>query len=154
MQFDNDCFHQEMNMIQDCIKRMASNSFMLKGWYVSLVVVAASILGGKSVNVAYPLVLLLTITCVCWGLDGFFLKMETLYRWKYEWVIEERLKQNDDFLYDLNPYNSEMWKEPVEKAKKLCLMSYILSKTLTPLYGLGIMVPVLYFIYRLITCVF
>ena len=154
MEYNNACFHQELNMIQDCIKRMASNSFMLKGWYVSLVFLGASILSDKDVNIAYPMLLLLVLTCVFWGLDGFFLKMETLYRWKYEWVIVSRVNNDTSNFYDLNPYNKEMWKNPEDKAGKLCVVKYVLSKTLLPLYGPGFIVAAGYFIFILIQCVF
>ena len=154
MEYNNACIHQELNMIQDCIKRMASNSFMLKGWYVSLVFLGASILSDKNVNIAYPMLLLLVLTCVFWGLDGFFLKMETLYRWKYEWVIVARVNNDTSNLYDLNPYNKCMWSNPIDKAGKLCVMKYVLSKTLLPLYGPGFGVSAGYFIFRLVKCLF
>ena len=154
MEYNNACIHQELNMIQECIKRMASNSFMLKGWYVSLVFLGASILSDKHVNIAYPMLLLLVLTCVFWGLDGFFLKMETLYRWKYEWVIVARVNNDTSNLYDLNPYNKCMWSNPIDKAGKLCVMKYVLSKTLLPLYGPGFGVSAGYFIFRLVKCLF
>lgn len=147
--------HQELNMIQDCIKRMASNSFMLKGWYVSLVFLGASILSGKNtslLNPVYVLFMLLVLTIIFWGLDGFFLKMETLYRWKYEWVIKERIKGNVLCFYDLNPYNSSQWINPIDKAGKTCIFIYIWSKTLKPLYLPGVILPLGFFAYKILKC--
>lgn len=47
------------------------------------------------------------IICL-WYLDAFFLKAETLYRWKYNWVIANRL-ETDEYIYDLDPHNSNTW---------------------------------------------
>lgn len=149
---DKEMVHQELNMIQDCIKRMASNSFMLKGWYVSLVFLGATILCTKDVKPCYPLFLLIMLTSIFWWLDGFFLKMETLYRWKYEWVIKERLEGNTNNFYDLNPYNKSMWLNPIDKASKEGILNYINSKTLRPLYGPGVLFPLLYFSWKVFTC--
>lgn len=147
---DKDMVHQEMNMIQGCINRMASNSFMLKGWYVSLVLLGATILSTKDVNPCYPMLLLFILTAVFWWLDGFFLKTETLYRWKYEWVIRERLRGNTNYFYDLNPYNKNMWLNPIQKTEKQGLWNYINSKTLRIMYGPGVLFPILYCIMLII----
>ena len=61
--------------------------------------------------------------------------MERLYRWKYEWVITNRLQSNENF-YDLNPYNSNMWcLDNESKAKKEPrILRIMFTKTLTPIY--------------------
>ena len=89
---DKDIVHKELDLVQNCIKRMASNSFYLKGWYVSLVFLGANIANTNNKHFEIFMLLLLLLTCVFWYLDGFFLKMETLYRWKYEWLIIKRIK--------------------------------------------------------------
>lgn len=147
---DKEMLHQELNMIQDCIKRMAFNSFMLKGWYVSLVFLGANIINGKILDYLLVSMLLLILTLVFWCLDAFFLKMETLYRWKYEWVIKDRLKGNVADFYDLNPYNYNEWINPCDKMSKIHFTNYVFSKTLIPLYGFGIVVPISYILFALI----
>lgn len=141
----NEILHKEIDLIQGCIKRMADCSFKLKGWYISLVTVALTLLIGQGCKLSIISLLLFGITTVFWGLDGFFLKMETLYRWKYEWIIEERLKGNMDNLYDLNPYNKEMWKD--KDNKNTCMMKYVVSKTLFPIYGIVWLIAVGMIIY-------
>lgn len=130
-----DVIHKEIDLIQSCITRMAGCSFNLKEWYISLASVVATLLIGQECDIFIIGIFLLVITTVFWGLDGFFLKTETLYRWKYEWVIKERRKNNDEFLYDLNPTNKSMWIGAEKKCD--CLFKYIFSKTLIPLYGAG-----------------
>lgn len=137
--------HKEIDLIQSCIKRMATYSFSLKGWYISLVVLALTLLIGQGCKLSIIGLFLFIVTTIFWGLDGFFLKTETLYRWKYEWIIKVRKEDNNDFVYDLNPMRKEMWLEP--EKKDYCLMKFVLSKTLIPLYGLPWMISVGILIY-------
>lgn len=141
----NEVLHKEIDLIQACITRMADCSFKLKGWYISLATVALTLLIGQECKLSIIGLFLFGITTVFWCLDGFFLKTETLYRWKYEWVIENRLSGNLENLYDLNPDNKKMWKDADEK--KPCIMRYILSGTLIPLYGLVWLISVAIIIY-------
>ena len=94
---------------------------------------ALTLLIGQGCKLSIVALFLLGVTTVFWGMDGFFLKTETLYRWKYEWVINARLNGNMENLYDLNPYNDRMRKD--DKPKNTCIMKYILSETLLILYG-------------------
>ncbi len=88
---------QEAKIIQDIIKRMASNSFMIKGWTITLVVVTLLLKGENS----HQAVLAFIPLFVFWFLDAYFLWQERLY-WKlYNWVIKNRLETEADLL-DMN----------------------------------------------------
>lgn len=137
---ETEIIHKEIDLIQACITRMADCSFRIKGWYISLLTIAMTLLIGQECKLSYIGLFLFGITVIFWGLDGFFLKTETLYRWKYEWVIKERMNGNTDYLYDLNPYNKNMWLN-IEN-KNDCLMKFIMSKTLKPLYGIFLIIAV------------
>ena len=89
---------KEIELIQDIIKRMAFNSFMIKGWAITLVVVAL-LLKGTNYQVWIAFIPLL----VFWFLDANFLWQERLYRKLYEWVVNNRLK-TDEYLFDMNAY--------------------------------------------------
>ena len=125
--------HKEIDLIQACITRMADNSFRLKELYISLISIALTLMMGQECELLLVSVFLLGVTAVFWGLDAFFLKMETLFRWKYEWIIEKRINGELDYLYDLNPHNKKMWLE-IDK-KSGCFVRFVFSKTLIPLYG-------------------
>lgn len=140
--------HKEIDLIQACITRMANNSFLLKGWYIALLTVVLTLLLGQNCKTKLIGLFILVITAVFWGLDGFFLKTETLYRWKYAWVIKERLKDNHDNLYDLNPYNKDMWIDANNKND--CLFNFIFSKTLLPLYGIPMLISIIILVYHII----
>lgn len=132
--------HKEIDLIRSCITRMSDNAFHLKEWYISLVVIALTLLVGQECKLSIIGIFMFGVTIVFWGLDAFFLKTETLYRWKYEWVISERPKRNWDNVYDLNPFNKKMWLE-IEK-KNECILKYALSKTMIPLYGVAWIISV------------
>jgi len=100
---DKDNLHKEIDLIQECIKRMASNSFLLKGWTISLVAIVLA-LSEKNVNPYFLGLAVLVPLISFWYLDAFFLYTEKLYRKMYEWVIAERPKSNDEKMYDLNPH--------------------------------------------------
>lgn len=124
--------HKELDLIQDCISRMARNSFMLKGWSVTVMVITWAIIGTESCGYL-SLLLLLIPTIMFWGLDAFFLLTEKRYRMLYNWVLSERLeKKNYAYLYDLNPLRFK------EEAGSGC--GCFFSKTLLPFYGALVLV--------------
>lgn len=125
---------KEIDLIQACISRMANNSFLVKGWLISLIAVGLALLP-ETFNIKV-LCIISTLICFCfWYLDAFFLKMEKLYRWKYEWIIKNRLT-NDQHCYDLNPYESKMWLtgNGGKEKKAPSVARVMFTKTLTPLY--------------------
>ena len=91
-------FIEELKIIQDIIKRMAFDSFMIKGWAITLVIITLLLKGG-SFQVFISFIPLL----VFWYLDAYFLWQERMYRELYNWVAENRLK-TEDFLFNLNAY--------------------------------------------------
>lgn len=125
-------FHKEIDLIQSCISRMADNCFRLKEWYVSLIAVVLSVLISQKCDIVLISLFVFGITSVFWGLDAFYLRMETLYRWKYEWVIKKRGMGEKNFLYDLNPHNRNMWLDENEKKDGFC--KFVFNNTLIPLY--------------------
>lgn len=141
-----DVLEKEIDLIQSCVNRMAQNSFMVKGWLITLVTVILALLP-ENVNVRGVCVIVLLATFCFWYLDAFFLRLERLYRWKYEWVISKRA-ENDKFYYDLNPMNQDMW-----LLSKACIpkeapsvVRVMFTKSLTPLYGMIIGVTLFIFI--------
>lgn len=92
---------KEIDIIQDIIKRMAFNSFIIKGWAISLVVVTLLLKG-----VVYQVWIAFIPLLVFWFLDAYFLWQERMYRKLYDWVIANRLK-TEDYLFDMNAYRFE-----------------------------------------------
>lgn len=94
-------FIEEIKIIQDVIKRLAFNSFMIKGWAITLVVVTLLLKGDK-----YQVLISFIPLIVFWFLNAYFLWQERMYRKLYDWVISNRLK-TDEYLFDMNAYRFE-----------------------------------------------
>lgn len=129
---ENEIIHKELDLIQSVINRMANNSFLLKGWLVSLIAVVLALSKDTIVatNLNYFCLILLLPVVVFWYLDAFFLHKEKCYRKLYEWVIENRQSSNE-FLYSLN---YKRFENKVDNVFKI-----MFSKTLWPFYGLIIL---------------
>lgn len=133
-----DILNKEIDLIQSCINRMAQNSFLVKGWLITIITVVLALLPEK-INVKVLCIIGFVITFCFWYLDAFFLKTERLFRWKYEWVIRNRLSSND-YYYDLNPQNTKMWLQDKDEnnqykdKKERLIIREMMTKTLLPLY--------------------
>lgn len=91
---------KHLEMIQGVISRMASNSFALKGWAVTLVA-GIFALANKDANEEYFLVAYIPII-VFWGLDAYYLLQERLFRTLYNYV--RKLPNVEiDFSMDTSP---------------------------------------------------
>ncbi len=125
---------KEIDLIQSCINRMAQNSFLIKGWTISLIAVVLALLP-ETFDVKILCLLGIIATLCFWYLDAFFLKMERLYRWKYDWIITNRLN-SDKYYYDLNPHNENMWNvdNNGKTRKSPTIFKIMFSKTLMPIY--------------------
>ena len=122
---------KEIEIIEDIIKRMASNSFLIKGWTVTLVV-ATFLLKGSKEQVLISFIPIL----IFWYLDSYYLWQERLYRELYKWVINNR-PENEKYLFDLN---TERLKKEVAPQS-----SVMFSRTLLPFYGSLIIIVLIIF---------
>jgi hypothetical protein len=122
--------HKEIDLIQGVITRMANNSFMLKGWIVSLIAVLLALTDQTIVatKLTYFNFVLILPVIVFWYLDSFFLHKEKCYRRLYDWVIANRMT-SDEFIYNLN-YTR------FENQEKSIWSIMFCNKTLFPFYGL------------------
>lgn len=114
---------KHLELIQGVINRLSSNSFLLKGWSVVLVSALFALAAPESrtafVYLAY------IPACVFWGLDGYFLWQERLYRALYDHV---RSKPDNEIDFSMNT-NS------VKDGTKLSWAEATLSRTLVAFHG-------------------
>lgn len=75
---------KHLEFIQDAIKRMAGNSFLLRGWSITLVI-AISTLASQTFKPSY-LVIALFVTLIFWTLDSYYLWQERRFRCLYDEV--------------------------------------------------------------------
>lgn len=78
---------EHLKMIQAVIKRMAGNSFLLKGWCVTLVS-ALLALSSKDSDSRFVVVALFPVL-IFWILDAYFLRQERLFRKLYDKIRTE-----------------------------------------------------------------
>lgn len=115
MQWSKDDVNKEIDLIQSCITRMASNSFYIKGWHIGLLTaLVAFFISREKVDYTILFCLTLIITTIFWFLDSYYLLLERKYRWKYQWVIANRIT-SDGVVIDtsnylnLDPNEESMW---------------------------------------------
>jgi len=126
---DKEILHKEIDLIQSVINRMANNSFLLKGWLISIIAVVLALSKDSiiSKNDYAIFIVMLLPTLTFWYLDAFFLHKEKCYRKLYDWVIENREKSKE-FLYNLNYKRFE--------SEVHSIFRIMFSTTLLAFYGL------------------
>ena len=106
IEMGNESKLKHLEMIQGIINRMASNSFALKGWAVTLVA-GIFALASKDTDKIYFLIAYVPIV-VFWFLDSYYLLQERLFRSLYGKV--RQLPENEiDF--DMNTKGDEFKSE-------------------------------------------
>lgn len=118
---------KHLEFLQNVIARMNTNSFMIKGWAITLVS-ALFALAARDANPKYVLITYVVLP-VFWIIDGFFLATERQYRALYN-EVRSRPETNIDFSMDASQYatGDNTW------------VSGIASKTLFPFYGVALLV--------------
>ncbi len=93
---------KHLEMIQAVISRMAGNSFLLKGWSVTLAAAVIALAANKDSHALLTLIALLPVV-MFWLLDGYYLHQERLFRKLYDHV---RLQDDDavDFSMDTSSF--------------------------------------------------
>ena len=111
---------KHLELIQGVINRMSTNSFLLKGWGVVLVS-ALFALAAPEANVRFVFLAYIP-AIIFWGLDGFFLWQEQMYRDLYD-EVRDKKPEDIDFSMDAKTGSGKTWPGAV------------FSKTLIPFHG-------------------
>jgi hypothetical protein len=90
---------KHLEMIQGIINRLANNSFLLKGWTVTIVAGLLALSIATREKIALICIAFIPIV-VFWILDGYFLWQERLFREVYKHVSQKEESQID---FDMNP---------------------------------------------------
>ena len=106
---------KHLELIQGVINRMAGNSFLLKGWSVTLIS-ALFALAAKDANLFF-VYLSYFPSATFWALDGFFLRQERLYRELYK-EVAGRPPNGIDF-----SMNAEKFEDNVDSCFSTCFSS-------------------------------
>jgi len=132
---DDNILHKEIDLIQAVITRMANNSFLLKGWMITIIVAVLALTKDTLVtnDISYLSIILLLPLLVFWYLDAFFLHKEKCYRELYKWVISNR-QSSQEFRYSLDYTRFE------GNVDKIGVIMF--SKTLRIFYGITALILV------------
>jgi hypothetical protein len=84
---------KHLEFIEAVIGRMAGNSFLLKGWSVTLVAALFGLAGNEATP--YLMVLAYYVVLVFWLIDTYFLWQEKLFRKLYESVCGKKVDEID-----------------------------------------------------------
>lgn len=130
---EKDELFKEIDLIQNCINRMAQNSFMLKGWALTIFAGVTAFTKGENFSNLVTLVCTTIVPFVCfWILDTFFLQTEKKYRKMYEDMLTKRKENNTEGQYELNP----------KKVKVDCFLKVMFSITLVIFYGIPLLASI------------
>lgn len=126
--------YKHMDYIQAVISRMASNSFYLKGWNITIIAAIVTLSLKESDWRIYGCAL--ALNTIFWFLDSYYLKQEKLFRELYKKVSQESDDNKIDFSMNTQEFNNNVPPIP-----------YIMIKntSITPLY-LSIAVVLILFI--------
>ncbi len=122
---------EEIKIVQDIVKRMASNSFSVKTWTITLVV-ATLLFKGANNHILIAFIPLFAF----WFLDSYYLQQERLFRQVHKWVTTYRIN-NEDELFNMNP---KRFKDNVQTVPRI-----MFSISTLPFYG-GIFIMLMSYI--------
>ena len=118
---------KHLEMTQTVINRLGSNSFLLKGW--SMTVIVATMVLIARYDMQNPCIVLAVTVPVLgfWILDGYFLWQERLFRQVYD---EVRVQSDTDFKMDVMKHRNK---------PKCSWWSAVFSVTLIVFYAVEVM---------------
>lgn len=101
-----DYLFKEIEIVQPIINRMGHNSFLIKGWAITLVVIVMVFR-----NLPDQAYLAIIPLAAFWCLDAYYLRQERLYRDLYKWLVANRLKTDKRLLsMDTSQFNVSFWR--------------------------------------------
>jgi len=94
---------KHLEFIQSVINRLANNSFLIKGWSITVFLAGLGFFLSQKQLSALPIVIFVII--IFWFLDAFYLKQERLFRKLYSDITKNRLIMPFDM--DISKYNAK-----------------------------------------------
>lgn len=126
---------KHLEFILSTIERMATHSFTVKGWSVTLVS-ALFALAAKDANIRFVLIAYLPIL-MFWGLDAFFLHQEKLFRALYN-AVRVLPEAAIDFSMDTRPHRAAVdpWNKVLTSTTLLSFHGCLVAVTLIAMAAL------------------
>lgn len=123
---------KHLEFVQSVITRMNTNSFLLKGWMITIVSALLALYANNS-NSNFIFVAIVP-TMVFWFLDAYYLQQERKFRGLYEDIVND----NDETIKKAFSIPIHKYKyDKIDAAtKKYCYWNAFFSTTILPLYGI------------------
>ena len=118
---------KHLELIQNVINRLGRNSFLLKGWSMTIIVAAMVLIARHDLQNPYLILVLLFPILGFWILDGYFLWQERLFRKVYD---EIRVQSDTEFKMDVMKHRDK---------PKCSWRSSMFSVTLLIFYGVEVL---------------
>ncbi len=132
---------KHLEMTQDVINRLGGNSFQLKGWSMTIIVAATVLIARPDLPSPYFTLVLLIPILGFWGLDGYFLWQERLFREIYKEISQQ---EDTDFKMNVAKHKNNA----KHKNKSKCSwLSATFSITLIPFYLIEIILTFVVFVF-------
>jgi len=106
MKYEQDDKQKHLEFLQLAINRMASNSFILKGWNITLIV-GLFALTLRDLSSVY-LYLAILPALAFWGLDAYYLRQERLFRELYDSIRKTKRKEIDPYSFNTQSMNGNV----------------------------------------------
>lgn len=128
-----------LQLIQGVISRMASNSFLLKGWSVTLIAALFALAAGESKP---SFIFLAYFPCVTfWVLDAYFLRQEKLFRELYD-AVRAKNEEDIDFSMNTSSHNDHVeWVGKVMLSKTIGLFHGVVFGTVVLVMTILLITP-------------
>lgn len=114
---------KHIEMVQNIINRMNTNSFQIKSMVITIVAALMAIYATNK-NQAFVLVAIVP-TLIFWFLDAFYLMQERKFRGLYNNIISQTNEQYQPFEMNINSY----------KGEKYAFRKTFISTTIIAFYG-------------------
>ncbi len=126
---------KHLEMTQGVINRLGGNSFQLKGWSMTIIVAATVLIARPDLPSPYFILVLLIPILGFWGLDGYFLWQERLFREIYKEISQQ---EDTDFKMNVAKHKNK---------PKCSWLSATFSITLIPFYLIEIILTFVVFVF-------
>lgn len=106
--FDKEDFKAYLTMIENVISRMTTNSFLIKGWTITMISAILTLAVSKKLNYKVYVIAVVVNIAFCF-IDCFYLRTERLYRNMYNGVLtlKNNLEQIAFFDLDAKKYKDK-----------------------------------------------
>ena len=132
---------KHIDITQDVINRLAQNSFVIKGWSVTVVTAIVALVAIQDAN-RFVLLIAIIPAIMFWGLDAYYLRQERLFRELYKAICHDLNSPDEE--KDLTPLDMDItkYKNKVHTWKRI-----LFSKTVWPIPVIATVLILTYLIF-------